>query len=47
MLHNDDKYNIAEKKLSAIFQFAKAMPVLFVPASNIEEESKKRKCGLV
>jgi len=36
-------YQIEEKKLSAIFQFAKAMPVLFVPASDNKEESKKRK----
>ena len=36
-------YNIEERKLSAIFHFAKAMPLLLVPASNIKEESKKRK----
>jgi hypothetical protein len=39
-------YNVDEKKLSAIFQFALAMPLLFVPASHIKVElSKKRKRG--
>ena len=27
-------YNIEERKLSAIYQFAQAMPLLFVPASS-------------
>ena len=44
---DEEEYNIEERKLSAIFQFAKAMPVLFVPASNIKEESNKRKRGLL
>ena len=36
------------RKLSAIFQFAKAMPVLFVPASHIKkDDNKKRKRGNV
>ena len=44
VLYNDDKYNIEEKKLSAIFQFAKAMPLLFVPTSHIKkDDNKKRK----
>ena len=43
----EDDYQIEQKKLSAIFQFAKAMPVWFVPTSNIKEKSKKRKRGLV
>ena len=38
-----EAYHVEEKKLSAIFQFAKAMPLLLVPASNIKEESKMRK----
>ena len=38
-----EAYHVEEKKLSAIFQFAKAMPLLLVPASNIKEEIKKRK----
>ena len=38
----DDEY-FEENKLSAIFQFAKGMPLLFVQPSNIKEESKKRK----
>ena len=27
-------YNIGERKLSAIYQFAKAMPLLFVPVAH-------------
>ena len=38
-----EDYHVEEKKLSAIFQFAKTMPLLFVQPSNIKEESKKRK----
>ena len=38
-----EDYHVEEKKLSAIFQFAKAMPLLVVPASNIKEDDKKRK----
>ena len=40
-------YNIEERKLSAIFQFAKAMPVLFVPASHGNGNDKKRKREVV
>ena len=42
---DDDKnYNVEEKKLSAILQFTKAVPLLFVPASHIKKnEHKKRK----
>ena len=38
-------YNIEERKLDAIFQFARAMPLLFVPASppNDKAASNKRK----
>ena len=39
----EDDYQIEKKKLSAIFQFAKAMPLLLVSASNIKEDDKKRK----
>ena len=37
------EYDIEERKLSAIFQFAKAMPLLFVPPSHINVDTKKRK----
>ena len=41
---DDESYNIEEKKLSAIFQFAKSMPLLFVPTSDIKKDvNKKRK----
>ena len=36
-------YNIEERKLDAIFQFARAMPLFFVQPSYIDEGSKKRK----
>ena len=39
----DEEYNIEERKLSAIFQFAKFMPLLFVHTSNIKIDNKKRK----
>ena len=29
----EESYNIEERKLTAIYQFAQAMPLLFVPAS--------------
>ena len=38
---------ILRRKLSAIFQFAQAMPLLFVPASHIKKENYKRKRGIV
>ena len=40
-------YNIEEQKLDVIFQFARAMPLLFVPASppNDKAASNKRKRG--
>ena len=40
-------YNIEEQKLDAIFQFTRAMPLLFVPASppNDKVASNKRKRG--
>ena len=35
--HNDEEsYNIDERKLDTIYQFAQAMPLLFVPASHIK-----------
>ena len=41
---DDERYNIEEKKLSAVFQFAKAMPLLVVPPSHIKkDDNKKRK----
>ena len=36
-------YRIERRKLSAIYQFAKVMPMLFVPASQIKANEKKRK----
>ena len=38
-----EDYHVEQRQLSAIFQFAKAMPLLLVPASNIKEDDKKRK----
>ena len=38
-----EDYHVEEKKLSAIFQFAKAMPLFFAQPSYIDEGSKKRK----
>ena len=32
-----ESYNIDRRKLDTIYQFAKAMPLLFVPASHIKE----------
>ena len=37
------KYRVDEKKLTAIYQFAKDMPLLFVPTSLISGDNKKRK----
>ena len=42
----EDVYNINQRRLAALFQFAKAMPMLFVPASTIDKlNAKKRKRG--
>ena len=41
--NEEDEYNTEERKLSAIFQFAKSMPLLFVRTSNIKIDNKKRK----
>ena len=40
---DNEDYNISERKLSAIFQFARAMPLLCVSTSNIKIDNKKRK----
>ena len=41
-----EDYHVEEKKLSAIFQFAKAMPLLFVPETHIINiYGRKRKRG--
>ena len=37
------KYNLVERKLSAIYQFAKAMPLLFVPSSHIKDGGNKKR----
>ena len=43
----DEKYRegfcVKEQKLSAMYQFARAMPLLFVPTSHIKGNEKKRK----
>ena len=38
-----EDHRVEQRQLSAIFQFAKAMPLLLEPASNIKEDDKKRK----
>ena len=39
-----EEYNNTEKrKLSAIYQFSLAMPLMFIPASHIKVDDKKRK----
>ena len=40
---DEEEYNIEERKLSAIFQFAKTMPLLFEGISHISADDKKRK----
>lgn len=35
-------YNVDQMKLSAIYQFARAMPLLFVPASHVKGENNKK-----
>ena len=40
-----ESYNIERRKLDAFYQFAQAMPLLFVPASHTKEENNKRKRG--
>ena len=39
----EENYNIGERKLSVMYQFAKAMPLLFVHTSQNKEGGKKRK----
>ena len=39
----EEEYNIEERKLSSIVQFAKAMPLLFEGISYISADNKKRK----
>ena len=36
-------YYVEERKLSAIYQFSRSMPLQFVPASHIKGFNKKRK----
>ena len=36
-------YKIRERKLTAVYQFAKAMPLMFVPSSHIKGTNNKRK----
>ena len=43
--NDGERYHVEEKTLSAIFQFVKGMPLLFVPTSHIKVDNKKRKRG--
>ena len=38
-----ESYNIDRRKLDTIYQFAKAMPLLFVPVSHINKDSKNKR----
>ena len=40
---DEESYNIDERKLSAIYQFAQAMPLLFVPVPYDKGDDNKRK----
>ena len=42
-LPGDMRHNIYKRKLTVIYQFAKALPLLFVPASHIKRNENKRK----
>lgn len=37
--------NIEARKLSAMYQFAQAMPLMFIPRSHVKVDDKKRKRG--
>ena len=39
----EESYNIGERKLSALYQFAQAMPLLFVPVPHNKRGDNKRK----
>ena len=39
----DEEFHIETKKLSAIYQFAQAMPIQLVPPSHMKDEDRKRK----
>ena len=41
-----EDYHIENRKLSAIFQFAKGMPLMFVPETHIKVYNRKRKRGI-
>ena len=36
----EERYNIGERKLSGMYQFAKAMPLMFVPTSHIRGQKE-------
>ena len=38
-----DNYHMHARKLSAIYQFARAMPLLVIPVSHNKVDEKKRK----
>ena len=40
---DDEEFDVIGRKLSAIFQFAKAIPLLFEGISHINADNKKRK----
>jgi len=44
---DDYDYKVEEKRLSAIYQFALAMPLQFVPATHIKREDKKQKSDTI
>ena len=45
IIDRDDDYNyqVEERRLTAIYEFTLAMPILFVPPSYTEVNDKKRK----
>ena len=49
LIKDNQDYQVEEKRLSAIYQFARDMPLLFVPTFHIntkaDDNGKKRKRG--
>lgn len=49
LIKDNHDYQVEEKRLSAIYQFARDMPLLFVPTFHIntkaDDNGKKRKRG--
>ena len=40
-----DEIRVERRKLSSIYQFVGAMPLLFVPTSNLKQSSKRKRVG--